>query len=317
MFFVVGSPRSGTTLLQSMLTQAPDVTIPPETQFLGITLLREGRLGPIASDAGWRAAVNAVVARNDRAEFPVSGRVLRERLERPGERSHARMLSDWLSLCAEQAGAQIVGEKSPMHTPHAPRLARMFPDARFVHITRDPRDVALSHREVWARPVLQAALRWRVDQARLRRFAATDAGSRITRVRYEDLVTDPEPTIKALATFLGIQYVAAMIDPSGRSARGFAASETHKLQTLEKVTTARIGRYRGKLRPSRVALVQSVCGVEMDRLGYKREPTPRLAGWLAAAAEASSVLTERRASGKRRAAVLDREAGLRQDVGDV
>jgi len=310
LFFIVGSPRSGTTLLQSMLMQSPGVTIPPETQFMGIIYRRRKRLGPIESDRGWDAAVNAIVARNDRAEFPITGEELRARLTAPGERSYRRLLSDWLELCGERAGADIVGEKSPAHTEYVGELAEMYPDARFVQIVRDPRDVALSHREVWKRPPLQAALRWRFDQQSLRRHRDDSRQTRFRAVRYEDLVADSEPTIRELAEFLGLTFVPDMADPSKRRETGFAAHETHKLQTLERLTTSRIGRYRGKLSHADLQIVQAVCGGEMRALGYELEQASKLAGWARAISLAPGLAVKRRAKLNARDLKLDREARL-------
>ncbi|MEM9166569.1 MAG: sulfotransferase [Planctomycetota bacterium] len=290
-FFIVGSPRSGTTLLQTMLMQAPGVTIPPETHFVSLTYDRRRIHGPIETDAGWLAGTEAILKRNALAEFPIADDRLRERLAEPGPRTYARMLTNWLSLCAEHAEAGTVGEKSPGHTEHIPRLAEWFPDARFVHIVRDPRDVALSHAEVWDRSTLQAALRWRFDQ-RLVRSAGGLLEHRIRTVRYEDLVAEPAGTIRAAAAFLGIEFVEAMTDPSNRTQTGFAAYEKHKQQTLEKVTTSRIQRYKGKLAASAVAEIQLLCGREMRRLGYEPEPAGLLKGLTAAAADTPKLLAD-------------------------
>lgn len=292
-FFVVGSPRSGTTLLQSMLMQSPGVTIPPETKYMGITYRREGRNGAIGTDAGWAAAVKAVLGQNDRSEFPVETEALRDRLEAPGERTHRRLLGEWLDLCGEVAGAEIVGEKSPAHTEYVGVLSEWFPEARFVHIVRDPRDVVLSHREVWKRPPLQAALRWRFDQKFLRRYAAENPDAPLRTVRYEDLVAAPEETIRGIASFLGLEFIPEMADPSNRADRGFAAHETHKLQTLERVTTGRIGRYKGKLSRSDLAVVQAVCGSEMRALGYELEPVARIEGLVRGLGMIPSLVAER------------------------
>jgi hypothetical protein len=279
-FFILGSPRSGTTLLQSMLTQSPQVTVPPETQFLAITHRRRREFGPIESDRGWERATEAVVQRNERIDFPIESGLLRERLlaTSSGERSYKTMLSIWLNLCAEEAGATVVGEKSPVHSAYVDRLLEMFPDTRFLQIVRDPRDVAMSQREVFGRSLFEGAFRWRLDQRALLRHVDRLGQGRFTYVRYEDLIAEVEPTVVRLCEFLDIEFVPSMLDPSKRKSRGFASDADHKLLTLQPVTRSRIARYKGKLTVGEIGEVQAVCGGLMTRFGYERDPASRLHG---------------------------------------
>jgi len=310
LFFVIGSPRSGTTLMQSMLARAPGVTIPPETAFMGITWVRRARLGRIGSDRGWAAAVNAVVERSERYGFPVDPEELRAELSSAGERSYARLLNDWLALCADAAGADVVGEKSPLHTEHAGRLASMFPGARFVQMVRDPRDVALSQTSIWERTALQSAWRWRVDQKLAIEHGRAIGADRFRVQRYEDLVADPEGSLRAISSFLSIPYDGAMLDPSSREGSGFAAHETHKLQTLERVSTGRIGRYKGRLAARDIGVVQAVCAPLMTHFGYGLEPIPRWRGLCGAALQVVPTLLGRFRASRRKRDRLDRAADI-------
>ncbi len=289
-FFIVGTPRSGTTLLQSLIMQSPGVTVPPETQFFDVVYAQERVLGPIGSDSGWDNAVQVVINRNNQNEFPADGHELSERLSRPGPRTHARLLSDWLDLCGESNNATIIGEKSPSHAHHVGLILSMFESARIIQIVRDPRDVAISHHELWNRTHLQAAVRWRLDQQQAIRHAKSSYADRFRLVKYEDLIEKPEQTMRGLAEFLDIEFVPNMTDPSQRQDTGFASREKHKLQTLEKLTSSRIGRYRGKLSRREISIVQAFCAPQMTKLGYELEPGSRLIGALEAIAEAPRTL---------------------------
>lgn len=312
-FFVVGSPRSGTTLLQSMLMQAEGVTMPPETHFYAITAQRADRLGPVTSDEGWAKSIAAIHARcsaseieMDRAEF--------ERICDAGPRSYATLLRAWLTAVAVHEGACVVGEKSPAHAEVVAELLEMMPDARFVHIVRDPRDVCLSQKEVWGRAILQSAVRWRKDLAQHFRYLETLPSDRYRAVKYEDLVADPAKTIEPLAEFLGIDYRPEMLDPSNRKKAGFASDETHKLQTLEKVTTNRIGRYKGKMKPMDVAVVERICGPLMQKMGYTLENKGQLVGTLGVAAQLVPAAMTRLKKSSARNTKLDRAVAA--ELGD-
>lgn len=264
-FFVVGSPRSGTTLLQSMLMQSPGVTIPPETHFMALAPDAD-----LATNAGWSRLTEAVLARHRHEEIETPADEVEHALS-SCERSRASALAAWLGAIAKHEGASIIGEKSPNHTQNAVELLAMFDSAKIVQIVRDPRDVALSQKEIWGRPTILAAKRWQLDMLVYERCATLVGSKRYLLVRYEDLVVDPEPAVRTLAGFLGLEFIPEMADPSNRAKAGFSSAEKHKLQTLEKVTTNRIGRYKGKLKGNDLAAVEAVCRPLMEKYGYTPE----------------------------------------------
>lgn len=297
-FFIVGSPRSGTTLLQTMLAQAPNVNVPNETKFMNRIVNRERFLGPVESEAGWQRAVDAVLERNRVGEFSADEGALTARLLAPGERSHKRLLLDWLAECAAPKHVTHLGEKTPEHTRQALKLAKIFPDAKFVLILRDPRDVVLSQMKAFAhRPLLFSAVRWRVDQAYWFDTAVPALGPhRTMTIKYEELVTDPEPILKQVTSFLGLPFTEEMLDPSKRESRGFSAKEVHKLRTLEKVSAARVGQYENQMSDADVSIVQAICGPQMVKLGYVLKPVSRAAGFARALVDLpGAYLTRRKA----------------------
>jgi len=177
----------------------------------------------------------------------------------------------WLQALAKQQGASHIGEKSPVHGRYVFELLAMFPEARAVHIIRDPRDVALSFEQSWGAPALQAAFRWRTAIAHHLRCSQLLDASRYAAVRYEALVNEPKKELLRLCEFLRIDFDPAMLKPEQREHRGFAADERHKKGTMEPVITSRVGRYKDHLSAARIALVERVCGEHMDALGYVRE----------------------------------------------
>jgi hypothetical protein len=297
-FFIVGTGRSGTTLLQSMLSRAPGVFIPAETHFMALVYERRRTLGDITTDAGWQAAIRLIHHRNTKAGIKVDAQRF-ESIARDGPRTYATLLTAWLRAAAEHATApdgatpHILGEKSPRHLHHTLELLAMLPDARVVHIVRDPRDVAVSQREAWGTPTLAAAGRWRREQRIEQDLESLVHPSRFTTVRYKDLVTDPKPQIERVCQFLDLPYTERMLSPHERKHKGFAQRETHKLRTLEPITKARIGRYREKLGPTRLAAIEHLCHEQMARFGYEPDTRPGLHRSLATAAMVGPLLSSR------------------------
>ena len=263
-FFIVGTPRSGTTLLQAMLLRSPMVTIPPETQFFGI--MRRVK-HDISTDPGWEHAKAAVIRRCEREGFKLDHDFFMKRVAE-GERTYQTLLRSWLEAIGVAEGVEVVGEKSPAHAGYVPQLAEMFPEARIIHIHRDPRDVCASHREAWGRTILESAVRWRLDFSSDARDQASLPSYRYYSLSYESLVNEPAESARAISSFLDLEYIDEMADPSGRDGLGFHPKEKWKMLTTQRVTTKRIGRYRDKLSPGEIGMIQVICRSGMRQRGY-------------------------------------------------
>ena len=288
-FFITGTGRSGTTLLQSMLSRGQGVFIPEETHFMSLLWHHRKRLGPLQSDAGWSAAKAAIAKRSAFADISFEQERF-DALAEAGPRHYATLLSAWLKSAAHTAQEsgqpvpKVLGEKSPSHSSYVLELLAMMPGSSVIHIGRAPRDVAVSQREAWNGPPMSAAVRWRLDQERNADLEALVSPERYTTIRYEDLVSDPEPHLRRACEVLPIEFRPDMLEPHKRKNKGYADHETHKQRTLEPITGSRIGRYRGKLSTTAIAAIERVCGPQMQRLGYELESLAWPPSSLAAAA---------------------------------
>lgn len=193
--FLIGSPRSGTTWLQSLLGAHPDVITPQETD------LFSNFVAPLQSWWDQQVALSPDVQQARRGKgLPA---VLAD-----GE--YAALLADFVGgvLAAVHAldpSASIIVEKSPSHSRHTDVIARYLPDAAFVHIVRDGRDVVASLQSAargwgshWASASVKKSARlWKETVEGARRASTND---RYTEVRYEGLrAGDPEPLRRAFA----------------------------------------------------------------------------------------------------------------------
>lgn len=292
-FFIVGTGRSGTTLLQAMFMSAPGVFIPPETHFLPIARSAARRRGPVRTDRGLDGLVAEVLAMCARQQMPVDPREL-ERELRAAPRTVAGLFDALLAHVQERhPGCRRIGEKSPVHLPFVPEILDMFPDAQAITIIRDGRDVALSHERSLGRNTLRTAFRWRADQRMHARYARTLPAERYASVRYEDLVAEPEAQLRRLCAFLGEDFCEAMLRPHERAEEGFADWETHKALTRQPVTTSRIGRYRSQLSPAKIALFQRIAGRELVGHGYALDRVPPSCGWVLAVLQFPELLLAR------------------------
>jgi hypothetical protein len=280
--FVIGMTRSGTTLTRLMLDSHPELTIPPETHFIP-DVIKAFREGSNSTDD-----VVALMAGDRRwADFGVPERKLRRELDRlrPLVRPEVPIRT-FYRLYAKQQHKSRWGDKTPGYATKMRRINRTLPEARFVHLIRDGRDVALSLRDRDAGLTTeQVARRWRHRINNTRR--AAEHIPDYLEVHYEHLVADPEATLRRICEFIELDYSPRMLDYHRRAAerleeisqplaaeeekRGLSAEsrlEAHAL-TSEPPRTDRSGRWRNEMSAADLATFEEHAGDLLSELGYE------------------------------------------------
>ena len=224
--FVVGCPRSGTTLLGRLLDAHPELAIIHEGRFVAAWYERRRYVTP--GGAVTPQLVDELLAFRPFKNVHVSRQQL-ERLAANGAEpvSYARFVSGIFDLHGQTRGKPLVGDKTPHYVRSLPTLHALWPQARFVHIVRDGRDVFLSVRNWrkvterrgavaryshWQRdPVATAALWWEWQVRLGREAGAALAPERYLEIGYESLVDAPATACRALCAFLDVPYDERML----------------------------------------------------------------------------------------------------------
>ena len=171
-----------------------------------------------------------------------------------------------------------------MHVLYLRRLARLFPEARFVHIIRDGRDVVLSYQSVTWGPATatEAAVRWRENVRRGRRDGRRLGPDRYREIRYEELVADPEPLLRSLCEFLEFEWDGAMLHHQAAADAVIAATRFPAAhQRLLLPPTRGLRDWRRDMPERDVAAFEAIAGDLLHELGYGRETgPPSLPEWL-------------------------------------
>jgi hypothetical protein len=188
--FVLGSMRSGSTMLRLILDSHPRIAVPPETGFMRAVSATK-RIPEWQFGDGWYERLGWTEAELD-------------------ERLRCFYDEMFLRYAAEQ-GKSRWGEKTPFHTSHIAEMGRIFPDAAFVGIVRHPGAVASSLRRRFHYGFTDALTYWSDTNRDLLREGIA-LGDRFALCRYEDLVQDGEPVLRKLLTFLGEPWAAEVTE---------------------------------------------------------------------------------------------------------
>lgn len=214
MVFVVGLGRSGTTLLRLMLDSHPQIAIPYEQGWLPRAVRAEGRGKPR------KAFLRAVIEHQGFADAGLDPDALRKEIDSLENFTIADGVRCFYRMYAQLHGKTRYGDKTPPYHRRIPMIANLLPEARFVHIIRDGRDVALSRMDKWFEPekTIEGLARKWVDSVGVARRDGLSIAGRYTEVRYEDLIRAPERELGRICSLIEAPFDNAMLTYHERAA---------------------------------------------------------------------------------------------------
>ncbi|MGI8773672.1 MAG: sulfotransferase family protein [Actinomycetota bacterium] len=277
-FFIVASARSGTTFLRLALNAHPQLAVPPESRF--ITELHT------ADEVDPAAFLDALEAHERFRLWELPIEEVRRRLDGTfsGPIPYRRAVTAPFEAYAAHHSASRWGDKTPRYVEHIDLLARLFPEARFVHVIRDGRNVALSYSHVnfGPRTVAGVAELWaRRVRAGIARGRTLERG-RYLEIRSEDLAEDPEGELHDICDFLDLDFDPVMLDKNAQS-KGVVAKPTHNYSP-EAAGRKGMSSWQEDMKPGHVEMFEAVAGDLLSELGYERRyPSPGKTAKLTAA----------------------------------
>jgi hypothetical protein len=269
-FFIVGSGRSGSTLLRMMLASHSRLSIPPETWFLNRMpdlLELERPLTPAEAER----AVQIITGHYRWPDFKIDAAAFRRQaaaLDRPHLRDIVELVyAEHLG----RDGKQRWGDKTPGYIALAPQLARLYPGAKFIHLFRDGRDVAKSFQSKrwYGRWLHDNAREWIEAMEFERRWSRTDLARHFLPVRYEDLVLDTEATVRRICDFLGEAFEPAMLAWQDRVDALVPGREAVIHERLKNIPSAAdTYRWRREMTAREILVAEAFMGGHLSAHGY-------------------------------------------------
>lgn len=275
--FVVGMARSGTTLLRMMLNSHSELAVTPETNwYLPWQAFDRG---------GAESAVDTMVRDREWGSFNLSADEFSRRVMDSDPHSFGDVLRAFYQAFAERNGKNRWGDKTPFYSSSMTEIQKHLPEAHFVHIVRDGRDVALSLVPLGFGPnsVAEVAEAWS-RTLRSARLQVPDLRSYVE-VRYERLVRDTPTVLKGLCGFLELEWEESMLDYH-RDAVQKLSDETVELHLPNQVVSKserlsihrlldcppqgdRVERWRREMSAGDLQTFERIAGETLEDFGYE------------------------------------------------
>jgi hypothetical protein len=247
---IIGAPRSGTTLLRLMLDAHPELAIGPETHFLPLVYA-------IGNEPHARRRFFEIVVKSPSwVDFGLDPESFQSALDRIEPFNLSDACRCFYRLYAAKFDKQRAGDKTPSYALHLEAVQALLPEAHFIHLIRDGRDVALSLRNMWFSPgpdVKSQAEFWAKHVGAARDSAAKC--SSYIEIKYEDLVQDPETALRKVCGHIELPYHDAMRHHHLRAGPRLDEHQGRKFRNAKELTKKqRLQQQQNAMRPVRVDL---------------------------------------------------------------
>lgn len=268
----VGCGRSGTTLFGLIFNSHPQLAVAHEAHFVAALAVQQPQLiRPGEFDHA--LFLERLSANSNFRRFGISSADIEKQLQVNEVTDYPGAVRSVFEVFARLEGKILYGDKTPGYVSHLGLLGGLFPEARFVHIIRDGRDVALAYldRPEWGpRTTAEAAFYWKSRVQKGRAASARLGPNRYHEVRYESLIEDPERTVRETCKFLDLDFVPEMLRyhergvpfaPLTKDPQAFESSATPLRKGLRD--------WRTQMPAADLALFEAIAGSVLDDLGYE------------------------------------------------
>ncbi|PWE19058.1 sulfotransferase family protein [Aliarcobacter skirrowii] len=251
-FFIIGNPRSGTTLFRLMLNKHSKICVPPEAGFL-VWLYKEFK--DTVFNVNYDYFIEQLMSTNKIETWNLDYEKLKNYLNNKKPSTFQDVMDcvyQFYTLDVLKKEINLYGDKNNYYLNHVDLLASLYQNAKFVHIIRDGRSVAASYKGVMKQKMVSKyapklpteindiASEWKTNISNIEKsFSKLLIEQKIT-IRYEDLVLEPEKTLIKVCDFLGLNFEKQMLNyytttiQDGLEPEEYLAWKQKNLQPLQK-----------------------------------------------------------------------------------
>jgi hypothetical protein len=273
--FIVSSPRSGSTLLRLILDAHPRLAVPPPAWLFHYIYPYLYSYGDLGVEANLRAMVEDTLETPTIKEWPFQAGV-DEVIAEMKEPTYTELFSALHRLYARPRGKERWGEKSPRDAFYMAEIKSAYPDAQFIHILRDGRDVAidLSDSILWPNTLYASALMWKDFVQAIEDSAKELDSDSYHVVRYAELCAQPQTVLRRICEFLGEEFRDEIIaHHETESTKEWAGAPVHA-NTARPINTDFVDMYKTRIGENDRRVLEGIIGETLRELGFPVEGSP-------------------------------------------
>jgi hypothetical protein len=285
--FIVGAPRSGTTLTARIVGGHPDIYIPGEGYFFDDIYSSRKELGELPDLDVLKKIYNRLMDMYGRYNMLEDQERVEDLSKGPLDfgafsdcSDYKDILNVFMGVQTREAGKLRWGNHTPRDLYNIDDILSFYPDAHIIACVRDPRDFMLSYKEKWKvrkgmeavrlkslyHPVI-TSLQWKSSMEKILGLEKKVPPENLTILKYEDLVTEPDKMVRNLCAGLKEKFYPDMLNVSCNNSSAINAGQ-------KGIFSSSVGKWREELSHIDVAVMQIIAGKEMELAGYEIENVP-------------------------------------------
>lgn len=268
--FIAGLERSGTSLIYALLASHPNIAM---TRRTNLWTYFYNQYGNLSKPANFERCLKDLM----RYKRLVPVGLNAEKLESDflsGEMTYPRLFALIEEQYAQRLGRPRWGDKSLNTERYADEIFGAYPNARILHMQRDPRDRYASAVKRWKISRGGAGVGSAVWLSSLKLAQRHEAQypNQYMIVRYETLAREPEKTLRMICTFIAEEYTPLMLEMKGAEQfRDEGGNSSYGQHEPGRISTRSIGRFSEVLSPRQIAFMQLTAGTKMAEFKYEPE----------------------------------------------
>jgi len=266
--FVIGVARSGTSLLSLLLDAHSAIAIPYESHFI---VPFAGKHLDFSTTQSRTIIVQEILRQKYVKHWDVKLEV--DDFDIGNCSSLANTIHELYSAYARKRGKLIWGDKTPSYVTEIDTLHRLFPNAKYIHLIRDGRDVAASLQKQWWGPkdFVSAIEYWERSVVLATKMLRMLPSSQRIMLRFEDLIINPEEEIQKVLSFLGLEYEESMLNSYYQSTESKVGSRAtlHHSNLAHPPSKDQCFKWKRTLPKADQAIAHEIAGRLLKDLGYE------------------------------------------------
>ena len=270
-FFIVGCPRSGTTLLQLLVATHPNIAIPPESHIFDRFSKYFDNYGELEEYPNLKLLVKDLLEDYHIRDWEL-GVTVGDFCAQLQEKSIKGVISLLMGMYTRKEGKVRWGDKTPQHTLYLNEIKNVFPEAKFIHLIRDGRDVAVSSSKIFVGPpsIYGIAQEWRKYVFLFEQFKETLNPGSYIEIKYEKMVRNTQSELNRIFEFLEEEPIHIGTEVPNSSAKVFyLQADAHMFSLKKPISDKKIGSFKKVFNDRQIEIFESIAGDALNLYGYQ------------------------------------------------